>query len=209
MTTIKNYAFQGCTGLTELTIPATLTKIETFAFTGCTNVTTVTTQDGTLAKTGDYYELSTLAHWRLFSVLVLANNTANAKMTDDIDLGNDQTMIGFYNGYVDDTYSYQGTFDGQNHTLTIHYVTSKNHCTAPFHSIQNSTIKNLHVTGTVNAQGNYGAGLVGVIAGGISTIRNCLVETAVISSAGYCGGVVGKGSGTTVLEGIAWRFPQY
>ena len=195
VTTIKNNAFQGCTGLTELTIPATLTKIETFAFTGCTNVTTVTTQDGTLAKTGDYYELSTLAHWRLFSVLVLANNTANAKMTADIDLGNDQTMIGFYNGYPWDSYSYQGTFDGQDHTLTIYYVTTKNHYTAPFQYIENATIKNLHVTGTINATHGGVGGFVGYTSSG--SIINCRSSIALTSSftgsAGY-GGFVAGGS---------------
>ena len=173
VTTIENYAFQGCTGLTELTIPATLTKIETFAFTGCTNVTTVTTQDGTLAKTGDYYELSTLAHWRLFSVLVLANNTANAKMTDDIDLGDDQTMIGSGSN------PYKGTFDGDGHKLTVHYVNPSEGFIGPFTKVQNSIIKNLHVAGSITTENRFTGAIVGTVANGSTcTLQNCRSSVA-------------------------------
>ncbi|MBQ7466962.1 MAG: leucine-rich repeat domain-containing protein, partial [Clostridia bacterium] len=38
---IKSFAFQGCTGLTNLTIPASVTSIGTSAFNGCSNLTEI------------------------------------------------------------------------------------------------------------------------------------------------------------------------
>ena len=42
VTSIGNYAFWGCTGLTKVTIPDTVTSIDNYAFYGCTGLTQVT-----------------------------------------------------------------------------------------------------------------------------------------------------------------------
>ena len=42
MTTIENYAFSGCSGLTSLTIPNSVTSIGIDAFSGCNGLTSVT-----------------------------------------------------------------------------------------------------------------------------------------------------------------------
>lgn len=42
ITSIDNYAFQGCTGLSEVSIPDTVTKIGMLAFYGCSSLTSVT-----------------------------------------------------------------------------------------------------------------------------------------------------------------------
>ena len=42
VTSIGDYAFYGCTGLTSVTIPASVTSIGDYAFYGCTGLTSVT-----------------------------------------------------------------------------------------------------------------------------------------------------------------------
>ena len=42
LTTIERWAFEGCTSLTELTLPAALTTIGTRSFLGCTSLTKLT-----------------------------------------------------------------------------------------------------------------------------------------------------------------------
>ena len=42
VTSIGNYAFQGCTGLTNITIPSSVTSIGNYAFSGCTGLTSIT-----------------------------------------------------------------------------------------------------------------------------------------------------------------------
>ena len=42
VTTIGNHAFQGCSGLANITIPNSVTSIGSYAFSGCTNLTRIT-----------------------------------------------------------------------------------------------------------------------------------------------------------------------
>ena len=62
-----------------------------------------------------YYLLCTPQDWQDFAALVNEDSEpdAQARMTADIDLGDDQTMVGTVE------HPYQGTFDGQGHTLTV------------------------------------------------------------------------------------------
>ena len=94
-------------------------------------------QDGT----GNYL-IGSVADWDAFAEIVAENSTANAKMIADVNLGEDQTMIAA-NGY------YSGTFDGQGHTLTVAYNSTQP--IAPFGSINNATIMNLHIDGTIHS----------------------------------------------------------
>ena len=72
-----------------------------------------------------YYLIGSVQDWKDFAALIETNATANARMTSDIVLGTDQTMIGdgYYNnaGY---RIPFSGIFDGQGYTLTVHYVTA-------------------------------------------------------------------------------------
>ncbi len=46
VTSIGDYAFSGCTGLTNITIPDGITSIGDYAFSGCTGLTSITIPDG-------------------------------------------------------------------------------------------------------------------------------------------------------------------
>jgi hypothetical protein len=90
-------------------------------------------------------------------------------------------------------HSFKGTFDGKGHTLTFNYTANMANC-APFCITNGATIRNLHVTGLIQA-GTYAycGGLVGS-ANGSLTIENCHVSTQISSTvngeAGH-GGFVG------------------
>ncbi len=120
--------------------------------------------------TDGYYLIGTVQDWKDFAALVQSIPAINARMTADVDLGDDQTVIGSpRNG---GNLWYQGTFDGEGHTLTIAYNnTSGELFTTPFSLIQGATIKNLHLNGTVNTVYAYG-GSVASIGRGSNTLKN-------------------------------------
>ena len=120
--------------------------------------------------TDGYYLIGTVQDWKDFAALVQSIPAINARMTADVDLGDDQTVIGSpRNG---GNLWYQGTFDGEGHTLTIAYNnTSGELFTTPFSLIQGATIKNLHLDGTVNTVYAYG-GSVASIGRGSNTLKN-------------------------------------
>ena len=127
-----------------------------------------------------YYLLGSANDWKRFAMMIddgFAN--VNARMTADIDLGDDQTMVG--NGHYSNTNYrkyFSGIFDGQGHTLTVHYVTDEAaqkmytdlniplpspgyYGFAPFVYVWGGTIRNLHTAGTITATHEGVAGIVG------------------------------------------------
>ena len=97
------------------------------------------------------------------------------------------------------TNAFDGIFDGNGHTITCDINATSLTGAAPFLCINNATIKNLKVTGSVHG-GNHCAGLVGY-AFGINTITNCEVDVNVACSASgantHCGGILGNGTEST------------
>ena len=141
-----------------------------------------------------YYELSKPEHWKVFSAITQTVPTANARMTADIDLGNDQTHIGSITQEQGPFYS--GTFDGQGHTLTIAYDNrSSNIIIAPFTQIRNATIKNLKVAGSIYSTFAF-IGVVGYVNGGgtsyISNVWSTASFTCVHSGWKHTSGIVGS-----------------
>lgn len=61
VTSIGNYAFCGCIGLTSVTIPDSVTRIGNYAFSGCTGLTSITIPDSvTSIGNGAFYKCTGL-----------------------------------------------------------------------------------------------------------------------------------------------------
>ena len=175
-----------------VTIEGTVTKVVatgTIAPIGSKDDNVVIAQDlvqtfsnnGLTLTIDGYYLIGSVQDWKDFAALVETNPTANAKMTADIDLGDDQTRIGTVSEN-DHTYKFKGIFDGQGHTLTIKYaVSSGNDLAAPFAKVEDATIKNLHVTGTINSTGYHPCSVV-ADSWGSTTIQNVWGEVAITST---------------------------
>ena len=126
--------------------------------------------------------IGSVEDWKEFATQVSKKPDLNAVMTADVDLGNEQTKIG----------TYKGVFDGQGHTLTVHLTGGSD--IAPFVTISNAQIKNLHVDGTITITGMHGSGIASYVDGN-STIENChssVVITTSRSSDFDGGGFIGR-----------------
>ena len=126
--------------------------------------------------------IGSVEDWKEFATQVSKKPDLNAVMTADVDLGNEQTKIG----------TYKGVFDGQGHTLTVHLTGGSD--IAPFVTISNAQIKNLHVDGTITITGMHGSGIASYVDGN-STIENChssVVITTSSSSDFDGGGFIGR-----------------
>ena len=133
-----------------------------------------------------YYLLGSVQNWKDFAKLVKKTPNVNAKMTADINLGDDQTMIGSGTTWSDAgeyNHHYKGIFDGQGHTLTINYNSSEVF-TAPFRHINSATIKNLRVTGTITTNKTIAASIAASCSGISmdSYITNCVSSVDIISN---------------------------
>ena len=157
---------------------------------------------------GDPVIISSAADWNNFVTSV--NNGANCsgtylKLTADISV---TTMAG-----TSDANSFQGTFNGDGHTLTFTKGTSaepfaEEYC-APFRHVKNAVIKNLHVAGTIYTNQKKAAGIVGESHGAL-TLTGCISSVNINSSIGndgtHCGLVSTlSGSGNTItIEGCVF-----
>jgi len=105
-------------------------------------------------KEGSPYELGTPGNLVWFANQVNNGETSiYGKLTADIDLGDDQTMIGTKEN------RYLGTFDGDGHTVTINYTATEDY-TALFRYIGAATIKNLMTAGSITTGYCYAGGIV-------------------------------------------------
>lgn len=148
------------------------------------------------------YLLSSADDWKDFAAIVNSGtNPANAKMTADIDLGDDQTRIG-------DNNAYRGVFDGQGHKLNVNYYSSSPETTveggysiAPFRNINGATIKNLAVTGNITGY-MHCAGVVGyAVSASTNLINNVTVSANITILNTHGGGFIGHNeSATTTIQ---------
>ena len=138
------------------------------------------------------YTIGSDSEWDAFCTAVNGgNNLGNCcvKLTANISVS---TMAG-----TDETNSFQGTFDGGGHTLTVNYNTSEDYA-APFRHTKNATIKNLTVTGTITTSAQFAGGIVAGAHDALN-IMGCRSSVAISSSKsgeGSHGGLVGTTTGT-------------
>lgn len=124
----------------------------------------------------DCYEIASKADWQAFCALVEDGQTAvDAKMTKDVDLETDITMAGTANK------PYAGTFDGQNHVLTVNWDAGSTNDVAPFGRVKGSTIKNLRTEGSIRSSGYYLSGLIDE-ATGENTVTGCVSNVNLTTS---------------------------
>ena len=185
--TRAGYSFAGWTGtgLSEATKNVTITQGSSGhrSYTATWNLLQLET-DGQ----GNYL-IGSKTDWETFCNQVNLDHFSytgkTIKMTADVGTTLDPvtTMAGDPMAYP--KYSFQGTFDGQGHTLTIYYEVTAGY-TAPFRVTENATIRNLHVTGSIITSNQMATGFVSQ-ANGTLTIENCRSSVDILSSFEWSG----------------------
>lgn len=144
------------------------------------------------------YLISTSADWDIFANNVNEGNPYSGKFVklnaNDVTV---TTMVG-----TSEQNSFQGTFLGNNNTLTLNLTATGNGC-APFCTLKDATIKDLNIAGTVTTGYKYGASLA-VHTYGTTTIENCISTAAITSTFtssadGTHGGFVALNEGSATL----------
>ena len=148
----------------------------------------------------DPYLIKNRTDWNSFVNQLQSNSFSGIcfKLTADIDIGD--YMTPFYSGS-----RFKGTFDGNGHTIRLS-VTGKATWLSLFRTVEDATIKNLRVSGSITNtvtvadrssdydNGKFTSGLVGRCYGN-TLIENCIVSVAITSSIpsdGSHGGIVGQ-----------------
>ena len=162
----------------------------------------VSTAAWALSEVNGVYQIGTAEDLIAFAELVNGENPyADAVLTADIDKGMDVTMIGR------DGQDFQGTFDGQGHTITINMFDTGANGTALFRNVGASAlIQNLKVQGTITTGFKHAAGIAAWSRG---TVRGCYVDVNVKSSvAGDAthGGVFGVAYQGAMVENTLAKF---
>ena len=120
----------------------------------------------------DPYLISSAADWNTLSTNSQSNTYAGVyfRLMNDLSVG---TMIGTGDKDVA-AGRFAGIFDGNGHTLTVSYDVTEDHV-APFRNVNNVTIKNLIVDGSIKTNKQFAAGIIGR-ARGTTSIENCRVS---------------------------------
>ena len=148
----------------------------------------------------DPYLITSAADWNEFALSVSAGTTHSGqyvKLTKDI-------SIWMMAGASKDC-SFQGTLDGDGHTLTLNY-NATNAVAAPFRYTKNATIKNLRTTGIITTAAMNAAGIVGDVTGSVN-LTNCSSSVTISSSradADYHGGLVASNNGSVTISGCVF-----
>ena len=122
--------------------------------------------------------------WKTFCNRVnKGQTTLNAKLTKDVDLGEEIVMAGTADPSYYNFFYYTGTFDGQGHTLSFNWNAGKDDRIAPFKYVKDATIKNLRTQGKITKKG-YGLSGMVYIALGTTTISGCISDVDITGGDG-------------------------
>lgn len=141
------------------------------------------------------YQIKSLDDWKEFSSHIGSYYNQSIILKTDLDV----TDLDVEYRYIN--YQFWGIFDGNGHTINI--TLSANHDYAALFKIVNQgTIKNLRVQGTVSSSKKCAGGIVGQMESG--TIQNCISSVTINSSVngdGSHGGILGMAySGTNIIK---------
>ncbi|MBR5725406.1 MAG: InlB B-repeat-containing protein [Muribaculaceae bacterium] len=134
---------------------------------------------------GDEYTIHTPTGWDMFCDLIAENSNGyftgkTVKLDADISV----TRMAGSSGH-----EFSGTFDGQEHTLTVNYENNDSDIrTAPFSYVNGATIQNLIVAGDITGTAPRAAGIVGETGNSLSHVTNC-VSSVNVSGGQYTGGI--------------------
>ena len=130
------------------------------------------------AQGGNEMSIGSKEDWKAFCDRVNSGQTTlNAKLTKDVDLGEEIVMAGTLdpNSHSYDLLCYTGTFDGQGHTLSFNWNAGKDDDIAPFKYVKDATIKNLRTQGKITSKGYGSSGMVyGAL--GTTTLTGCISD---------------------------------
>lgn len=153
---------------------------------------------------GSPYQIATAADWNKFASDVNGGYSYSGEivqLADDITVTctSEDNMVGTAE------YSFKGTFDGDNKTLTFNYDQLDVDHVAPFRYINGATIKNLNVDGEIKMKNSkhYAGGLFcvnDVNEDSRSTITNCIVSLDLINRPDYSGGFANDAKNTTFTD---------
>ena len=147
--------------------------------------------------------IANTTQWDEFAAAVNSGfNYSGLTVTMTANVGPVTTIVG-----TSGNLSFQGTFDGQCHTLTINYTSTAARC-APFHTVNNATFQNLKIAGTINTSHIQAAGLIGYVNNNCA-ITNCVSDVTISSSIngkGVIGGFIGEvdSQGHVTITGSAF-----
>ena len=139
-----------------------------------------------------YYLIADVTNWKEFAILSQIEASPKAKMVADINLGDEQAIIG----------SFDGLFDGQGHTLTVNLTSTANVCGVFRYVANGATIQNLRIAGTINGAHRWIGGFVGE-GTGTYYINNCISSVTInttYSGDGVQGGFVAAQRGTLYMN---------
>lgn len=167
--TLQNNCYYGCT----------VAGVENATGVGCENADVDGADNASpnhFEQNGNVYTIKTAKGWNVFWGL-LANKAKGYFTGKTVKLNGDITVSRMAGASYHD---FTGTFDGDGHTLTFNYTTSAENA-APFQYVENATIQNLRVAGTIQTSNKFAAGFIAHQYGTV-TIQNCRSSVVINSS---------------------------
>ena len=141
--------------------------------------------------------------WKAFCDRVnKGQTTLNAKLTKDVDLGEEIVMAGTLdpNSHSYDLLCYTGTFDGQGHTLSFSWDAGSRDDIAPFKYVKDATIQNLRTQGKITTKGDCSSGMVyGAL--GTTTLTGCISDVDI--TGGDAGWYASQAAG--MVQAVAYQ----